>query len=132
MKLSKVKQSYKMEQTTLDNLARTNSNFRMWINAINSKPDPCRHLMLVVDGDKFKELLTESEKVRFNEYLKNGGPTPEWIKISQQSQSQTEKIIQLTQETVAALDGMTVMCDACGGPQPMGTKCFKTGTYHMR
>ena len=131
MKISKAKQSYKMAQTTLDNLACTNSEFRMWINAMTSNPDPHRYLMLINDSRKFNKFLTESEIERFNKYLMNGDPTPEWIKISQQSQSQAEKIIQKTQKTVAALGGMTVMCDACGSPQPMGTKCFKTGAYHM-
>ena len=131
MKINKVKQSYKMARTTLDNLALTNSDFRMWVDAMTSKPDPGRYIMLIVDADKFKPFLTESEIERFNEYLMNGGPLPEWMKISQQSQSQADKIIQQTQKRVAALGGMTVMCDACSSPQPMGTKCFKTGAYHM-
>ena len=117
-----------MAQTTLEALARTSPGFRMWLNALTSNPDPHRYIMLICDGDKFEKLLTESEKVRFNEYLMNEGPTPEWVKISQQSQSQAEKIIQLAQRTAV---GMTVMCDACGGQQPKGTKCFKTGAYHM-
>ena len=120
-----------MAQTTLDNLACTNSEFRMWISAMTSNPDPCRHLTLIVDADKFKQYLTECEIVRLNDFLMYGGPPPEWMKKSHQSQSQAEKIIQKTQRTVAALGGMTVMCNACGIKQPMGTKCFKNGTYHM-
>jgi hypothetical protein len=119
------------EKITLNDLACTSPDFRMWINAMTSNPDHHRYIMLIGDSGKFEKLLTESEKVRFNAYLMNEGPTPEWVKISQQSQSQAEKIIQLAQRTVGALGGMTVMCDACGGQQPKGTKCFKTGAYHM-
>lgn len=120
-----------MEQTTLDNLARTNPDFRMWINAMTSNPDPRQHLTLIVDADKFKKYLTESEKKRLDKFFTEGGPLPEWMKNSHQSQSQAEEIIQQQQQIVAALGEMTVMCAACGIKQPKGTKCFKTGAYHM-
>ena len=120
-----------MEKQTLLELAQSNTLFQKWIREFTSNRDLSRMHQLLFDGDQFRELLIKSEEEKMNKFLMNGDPAPEWVKICQQAQTPNDKIIETTQQKIAALGGMTVMCFACGNEQPLGTKCFKSGAYHI-
>ncbi len=116
---------------TLLELAKSNKSFQKWTREYTSTHDLSRMDQLLFAGDQFRELLIKSEEEKMDKFLMDGGPAPDWVKICQQAQTPNDKIMETTQKTIAALGGMTVMCLACGNEQPLGTKCYKSGAYHM-
>ena len=119
------------KKQTLLELAQSNTLFQKWTREFTSTNNFSRMHQLLFDGDQFRKLLIKSEEEKMDKFLMDGGPAPEWVKVCQQAQTPEEKIIETTQKKIAVFEGMTVMCFACGNEQPLGTKCFKSGAYHM-
>lgn len=114
------------KSATLLQLAQGNPLFQQWVKEVVSNTNPVRTFTLLYDGDQFRPLLLPSEEERFDSFFRDGGPLPDWVNVCRQNQNPLENVQKIT-----AINKMTVMCDACGNAQPMGTKCFKTGNYHM-
>ncbi len=91
---------------TLLELAKSNKSFQKWTREYTSTHDLSHMDQLLFAGDQFRKLLIKGEEEKMDEFLMDGGPAPDWVKVCQQAQTPTDKIIETTQKTIYNIKNM--------------------------